>query len=135
MFSRAKEAYRILTHREPNFGPDAVVVDGDSESVKPTKFSSKISKGIELTVFAIGLGYVAGKIEHIFPDVQTKTFLSTATLIGALGVIFGFLTRSLIADIEAKLRLRIHLSETLAPFFGHKLESTVRVLKGTTRGA
>jgi hypothetical protein len=111
-----------------------MVVDEHSESVKPTRFSYKIARFIEAGIFGVGLAYLAGRVERIaFPDIHPKVFMSMATLVASLGVVMAFLGRQVIADIEAKLRIRFHLSETLAPFFGHKLESTYRVLKSTTR--
>ena len=60
MFSRAREAYRILSYREPNFGPDAIIAP---EVKKPVaNFSVKIARTIELLLFA----FVMGKAATIF---------------------------------------------------------------------
>ena len=60
MFSRIREAIRIITHREPNNGPDAVIVDRGK--ITPPRAGLVIAQGIEVLAIAYIFGFFAGKI-------------------------------------------------------------------------
>jgi hypothetical protein len=117
-----------LSHREPTFGPDAVIVPQINPPV--TKFSTKIARTIEVVIFMYAMGFVAGKLgDLMFPTLHPKS-LSLGVLFGGLGLILAFLGHKILGELEIKLKLHLHLSDRIAPFFGHKLDSTFRSLRG-----
>ena len=129
MFSRIREAVRILTYREPQGGPDHVTVERVAISVP--RFGKFIAGFFEVTLGAYAIGYLAGhistRIDKLIPPTRS---LSVTTLAGAVSFLLVYLLHSFRADIEAKLRAHLNLTELLAPYFGHRLENAARILKG-----
>src|SRR5260370_838898 len=126
MFSRIREAARIITYREPQNGQDFAIM----ECVKPRVSAAgrAIANFFEVftVVYIIGrlAGPLAGKLEHLIPGPVALT-----TLVGSLGALLMLLVHWLRNDIQQKISSHINLTDTLAPFFGHKLDNTFRVLR------
>lgn len=129
MFSRIREATLILAYREPESGEDAVIVEH-----KPASFPAAgkvISQVIEVFALVYSLAFVAGRVgEHLNKLIPPMRSVSTETLAGAVGVLLVMTLHSVRDDIEKKIRARINLSELLAPYFGHRIDNTLRTLKG-----
>ncbi len=130
MFSRIKEAIRIVTYREPEHGPDAVIVD--HQAAGSSRTGRIIAAGIEVLIVVYVLAYIAGRIgERLSKIIPTShSSVSVATIAGAVGVLLALIVHSIKNDIETKIRARINLAEVLAPYFGHRLDYAIRVLKG-----
>lgn len=127
MFSRIRETYRILTYHDHG-GPDAVIVP---ESITPEpKTSRAISNTIEITVVAMVAGYGSGKILYALHTLTGKPSVYSATLTGAVAVLLFIVYEMLTGHLQALLKQKLALGERLAPFFGHKLDETFRVLRG-----
>ena|SRR5947209_8016709 len=130
MFNRIKEAARILTYREPRSGADAVIVSHVQES--PSGPGKVISYILEVLIIVYGIGHIAAPLASALSRFMSgkHTSTSTAILAGALGALLALMTNAIRQDIEQKIRLRLNLSELLAPFFGKKLDNVLRVMKG-----
>jgi hypothetical protein len=77
---------------------------------------------------------LAGRIGVIVDKaLPHKYSTATNTIIGAVGVLLVLILHWIRDDIERKIRAQIHLSDTLAPYFGHRLERAGRILKGSVR--
>ncbi|MGD0759204.1 MAG: hypothetical protein ABR921_09885 [Candidatus Sulfotelmatobacter sp.] len=127
MFNRIKEAVRILGYREPETGADAVFVE--SVQTSPTPAGKHISHFFEALIAIYGVGYLAGRIGNLIATAApSQHSVSVGTLIGVLGALLMLVVHWLRADIEQKVRERIHLADMLAPFFGRKLDNVSRVL-------
>ena len=131
MFSRIREAIRIVTYREPESGVDAVFV----AHVEPSssRYGKTISRFLEGFIALYTVGYAAGKIgDYLWHITNARHFsMSTGTLIGVLAAFLMLIIHWIKADIEAKFRDHFHIANWLAPFFGRKLDSVARVLRGT----
>ncbi len=129
MFSRIQEAFQLLTYREPENGPDAVIVERDTLSA--SRAGKIISHVLEFAMVVCGLAYASGRIgERLSKMIPPARSLSVAIIAGAVGVVLTFIVHSVRDDIEKKIRARINLAEVLAPYFGHRLDNTMRTLKG-----
>lgn len=129
MFSRIREAIRIVNYREPHNGADAVIVEQTPATSRPT--GKLIASLIEWTLLVYSLAYIAGIVsDRLTKFVPATRSVSIGTIAGAVGVLLALVLHSLRDDIERKLRSRIDLAELLAPYFGHRLDYTIRVLKG-----
>lgn len=129
MFDRIREAIRIITYHEPADGPDAVIVERGAET--PSKVGKTISRVIEFVVVFYALAYAAGSVgERLSRIIPPTRSVSVATLAGAVGILLVYIVNSIRNDIESRIRARINLAEMLAPYFGHRLDYTIRVLKG-----
>jgi hypothetical protein len=129
MFSRLQEALRILTYHEPHDGSDAVIVE--RKTTVPSRPGIVISHVLEFFIVVYVLSNVAGRIvERLLKIVPATHSVSLSTLAGAVGVVLAFVLHSVRDDIEKKLKAHLNLSEVLAPYFGHRLDYTIRVLKG-----
>jgi hypothetical protein len=133
MFSRIKEAIRIITYHEPDTGPDVVIVP--EVNTPPTPQGIMISRATEVLIAASTIGWAAGRIGDYLLNLgfAKHLSLSTATIIGSVGVLLTMVVSWIGKDIEMKLRSRIKIADALAPFFGRKLDNVVHVLKGTGR--
>ncbi len=129
MFSRIKDATRIITYREPATGPDAVIVERDRPTT--TAAGKVISHVFELLVVVYALAHAAAYItDHLTKIIPATRSVSLGTIAAAIGVLLAFVMHQLRDDIEQKIRAHINLSELLAPYFGHRIDRTIRVLKG-----
>jgi hypothetical protein len=129
MFSRIREATKIIGYREPQHGPDFVIAEHHAPTTSPA--GRAISNILEVLIAIYTLGYAAGYIsEHLTKLIPSTRSVSINTLTGAIGVLLVLVLNSFRDDIEKKIRARINLADILAPYFGHRLDHTFRVLKG-----
>jgi hypothetical protein len=134
MFSRIREALRIITHREPENGADAVIVE--RESTTPSRAGFFIAHTVEILAIAYLFGYVAGKIgPFLYKLVPHPHLASVSTIIVALGFLLAMWLHSIRADLEKHLRAHLDLGNALAPYFGHRLTNAIRTMKGSVRAA
>jgi H+/Cl- antiporter ClcA len=134
MFSRIQNAIQIVTYRESETGGDAVIVE--RETVTPSRPGKIIAGFVELLVAVYTIGYLAGRIgDHISKSIPDSHSVSLGTLTGAVAVFLMLTLHWIREDIEKKIRARLNLVDVLAPYFGHRLDYTVRVLKGSVRAA
>lgn len=135
MFSRLRRTYHILTYKAPDDGPDLVIVP--EPEVYPSKTSKSIAGLIEIGVlfccfFVVGL--IAGKIEPLLHPLWSKRPDASLVAVGTLAAFLLWLGHLIVNQIHGRigryLRLQMKLSERLAPYFGQRLDSTIRVLRG-----
>jgi hypothetical protein len=134
MFSRIRETIRIITYREPQNGADALIVERAEIAASPQgKF---IARMLEVVPVIYILGYVAGSIgSHISKIVPPMHSASLTTIAGAVGVLLGLILQWVKEDVQEKIRARLNLADVLSPYFGHRLENTIRILKGSVRAS
>lgn len=134
MFSRIREAFRIITHRESECGVDAVIVE--RENTAPSRAGVYIAHVLEFIFLAYLFGFFAGRIGAlIYKFVPHPRIASLSTVIGAIGFLLAIWIDSIRNDIEKHLRARLHLGTILAPYFGHRLTNAIRTMKGSVRVA
>jgi hypothetical protein len=131
MFSRIKEAKRIISFRESDLGPYPDVVIEQRKPAKTTKAGRTIAYLFEFAFVVLVLARIAGYIglhlEKLIPAVHS---VSLTTLAAAIGIVLTLLLDTVRNDILSRVRGRIKLVELLAPYFGHRLDNTIRVLRG-----
>jgi hypothetical protein len=133
MFSRIKEAIRIISYRESDSGPDAVI---ECEApTTPTPEGKFISRALEFFIAASTIGWVSGRIGEYLLGVGFAKHISVSvsTLIGAVAVLLAMIVSAIGKDLEMKLRSQVRIADALAPFFGRKLDEAVSALKGSMR--
>jgi len=128
MFNRLRYAVTVLRgHRlEPITSPDVVFVENEPT---PTKRSSKIlGDMIEIALFGCSIAYVGHFIGSVvFPGKSSASVGTWSSVIGAaLAIIYNYFLEGVNRRIKADLRL----GQKLAPYFGHKLDSAYRTIKG-----
>jgi len=134
MFGRIQETIRILSYREPTHVPDAAIVEATSPT--PTKAGRTIARLIEATVLVIAIGYLSEfallHLNRLIPtDKHSSAFITAVA--GSLGAVLVLIVGWLRNDLERKIQGKIHLARFLAPFFGNKIDRTLRVLKAKPR--
>ncbi len=128
MFSRIKDAIRIITYREPVVhGPDTLIVE--HAPLASTVAGRRIAKFAEFSVALYLIAHVSGPITKFIEHQLGKPSASTTT-VAVVGAVVMFIANALREDIEAKLRSHIKLADSLAPFFGKRMHNSFRVLKG-----
>jgi hypothetical protein len=134
MFSRIREAVRIITHREPENGADAVIVE--QENTASSRAGTFIAHFLEFFILAYLFGFFAGRIGPIiYKFVPHPHIASVSTIIGAIGFLLAVWLHSIRNDIEKHLRAQLDLAKVLAPYFGHRLTNAIRTMKGSVRVA
>ena len=129
MFSRIREAIRILSYKPEKHVPDIVVIN-EASIPSPSRFGKVISVVIEDGLLIVAIGILAGKIGSALHHAVPGKSLSIATIAGALGALFAWMFHRFMNDLKIRLKSQINLSEKLAPYFGHKLDATYRLLRG-----
>lgn len=133
MFSRIKEAKRILKYREPETGADAVIVE--RRTVKVPRTGIVISSGIEGFIVVWVIGYAVSGLVRLMPHLPVGPRHVSVALVGSLGAVLMLVIHWIRQDIEAKIKKHFHLADALAPFFGRKLDSAFRVVRGAVRAS
>ena len=134
MFSRIREAARIIAYREPEIGPDAVIIARAKGTPSPS--GMRVARFIEALVAIYGIGWFAAFLsDRLFKAIPSKHFSSATVLAASLAVFLLMLLHWIRADLEQKFRTHLHLADTLAPYFGKRLDTASRVLRGTARAS
>lgn len=134
MFSRIREALRIITYRAPENGPDAVIVERDNTS--PSAAGHRVARLIEATIGVYTIGKLAAFIgDRLIKVIPDKQFTSTTVLAGCVAALLLVIFSWIRQDLEEKFRAHLHLADTLAPYFGKRLENASRVLRGSARAS
>jgi hypothetical protein len=129
MLSRIQDAIRTIAYREPETGQDAVIVEHKAPTA--TGAGKVISHTLELVLVVYVLADIARYIsDHVTKMIPATRSVSVGFVAGAAGVLLAFVLHQLRDDIQGKIKARLNLSELLAPYFGHRLDYTIRVLKG-----
>jgi hypothetical protein len=129
MFTRLRETYHILTYNEKASGPDAVIVEEQKTSI--SNASRRIARFIEVILVSYAAGFGMTKIW----DVSARFFsgkhsVSVAALMSAVAILSYLAVEAINGQFQATLRQRLDIADKLAPYFGHKLDETFRVLRG-----
>jgi hypothetical protein len=131
MFSRIREAHRILTYREPDDGSTVIV---ERSPMQPTIAGKRIGNLFEMLIVVYGIGWIAAHVgEPLFRYIPFTHFTSTSVFVGSIAAFFLMLAHWLRDDLQQKFRAHIHVEDTLAPYFGERLHRAYSVLKGTGR--
>jgi hypothetical protein len=128
MFSRIREAIRIIGYREPNCEAPFVIQE-HIEPPPPSVTGRRIAYLIQVAFAIYIIGRVSGPIGKELILLLPGHAVSL-TVAGGTGALLMWTIDWLRNDIQTKLRLHLNLDDKLAPFFGHKLENVFRVLKG-----
>jgi len=130
MFARLKETIRILSYRPPTVhGPDAIIVE-KSKSPPTSRFGRSIAFFLEGFILISAIGFAAGHLGKTLEGLPLpKTGVSLATLAGALGALLLWIFHALVNQLQGAVQKRLNLADKLAPYFGHKLEETVRTIR------
>ncbi len=130
MFSRIRYAARVLSYSPPKVDkydePDIVFEEEPRQEV--TKLSKVIGSLVEVFLVSLTIGLVSAPVIHrLFPN-KEKVGLATAT--GIAAAILAFIAQRFLADLNARIRLKLKIGERIAPYFGHKILRTVQTLRG-----
>jgi hypothetical protein len=132
MFSHIKEAIRTVTYRDSPDDPDIVIAERAEPAIPVA--GRRISRLIEGFVIVSIVGPIAAfaglQLDHLIP----RGSVTLTTIAGTVGVFLGLAVNWLRTDIERNISSHVNLADALAPFFGHRLDETFRILKGSTRG-
>jgi hypothetical protein len=131
MFTRLNETIRILTYREPTReygGPDVLFIEHKEPLV--TKPGAKIARIIQVTAIVFIIGIVVGPLVNSVSHVLRGRSPSLTVVAGSLGAILAILFEETRSQIAGAIQGHLHLESTLAPFFGKRLDRTIRALKG-----
>ncbi len=137
MFKRIRETKRVLSYRlvktSPSETPDILIVAVTGVSLNKT--SRSVAKLMESALFVVLMGIGAKLIGQGVSHITQQKVVSLVTVVGLLGSLLGYVGHATLQQFRKKLQEHFKVSERLAPYVGHKLHSTLRILKGVTRSA
>jgi len=128
MFDRLKEAIQVLSFREPSIDADIVIV-AEAEPVPPSQVSRYIARVIEGTVGAIFIGFGAARIVEFVTHAIGRPSVSI-TAVGATGALLFWIWHQLLGVLQTRVQGFLKFEEKIAPFFGHKINTAYRILRG-----
>jgi hypothetical protein len=131
MFSHIREVVRIVSYREPQDVPNIVIAER-VDPVVPVA-GKHIARFFEIVAIVYVIGLVAGPLGDRLGHLIPARTVGMTSVVGAVGALLMLIVNWLRADIEHNIRLHINLGNTLAPFFGRRLDNTFRILGGSTR--
>jgi len=102
------------------------------ERVEPSVSAAgrAISQFFEVFVAVYVISYIAGPLAREIDKLIPNRSVAMTTIAAAVGAIFMYIVDWLRADLQLKISSRVNLTDKLAPFFGHRLDNTFRVLRG-----
>lgn len=128
MFDRLKEAIQVLSFREPSNDVDIVFVS-EAEPLPPPQVSRYIARVIEGTVAAVFIGFSAARIVEFVTHAIGRVSVSI-TAVGVTGALLFWIWHQLLGVLQTRAQGFLKLEEKIAPFFGHKMNTAYRILKG-----
>ena len=135
MFTRLRETYRILSYREPNegpHGPDVHFVRHEPERFSKVRLS--VANLVQVSVVVYVISNLATPFSNAFEQLLRGHHAPTVTSVaGGLGALLVFAFHWLRQQLEGAIQKKVRLEEILAPYFGRRLENTIRTLKGAPR--
>jgi hypothetical protein len=130
MFNRIRYAVKVLSYSAPTppkaEQPDILFVEEDQPLVN--KVSFRIATFVEFFVVSVVIGVATVPVIHALFPAKEKNGLATIT--GIAAALLAFIGRHFLADLEARIRLNLRLSEKIAPYVGHKITRTLQILRG-----
>ena len=133
MFSRIREVVRVLSYREPHNNACFVFEEHNEPKALATgqRIASVMVGTLAVYVVALLSGPVSFAIQHLVPGRS----VAMITLAGGVGALMMWMVETVRKEILQNIRTHIRLEERLAPFFGHRLESVFRALRGSTHAS
>jgi len=129
MFGRILEARRILKHQYEPIHPDSEPT-GPSKLEYPTSESRFSSFGGKLFEGAFFFAVVAACGKYAGAWLHSKVELSVSTLTALVSGLAAIIGQRLLDEANHKLLLQLKIGQRLAPYFGHRLERSYKILKG-----
>jgi hypothetical protein len=110
-------------------GPDAVIVER-KPAVPVSGFSKLIAFVIEAAILVSAVGFIAGRLGAFISHMHPVKAVSTFTVVGVVSALLLWITEQFIARFQLFLKVKLNIADKLAPYFGHKLDETYRIIRG-----
>ena len=130
MFTRLRGTISVLRYArvEATNHPDVIFVE--EKQLEPSRISRAIGAFIGGFILITAVGYIVRLLGHLVSPGNTAVSVSRTTLAAIVGgLLYIFFDRQIHSWIDS-VQVRFRITDRLAPFFGHKLEETFRILKG-----
>ncbi len=124
MFKRIRQTIKILSYKNEPIHPD--FPSSATDEVEVTRISRTIGGFIEACIILLAAGFVGRYLHDLSPG--GRTALSTGVLTGVATALLALLGNWLFDSLNERVRLSLKLGERLAPYFGHKLTESLRIL-------
>ncbi len=124
MFRKIRHTAYIIGYRHKATHPDLPPMAQAPKTV--SRISLTIGSVIQLFIIVFAIGLMAARASKLlFPH---ELRLSLETLSGIFGALAMIIAQYVLRAIESSLHSK--MGNPLAPYFGHKIEETVRTIKG-----
>lgn len=127
MFRKFRETVHILTYRHVPIHP---IPSPETEGIQPpSKISLRVGAFVQIWLIALVFGSVGALVSKSVFSHQSE--LSITTLTGIAGAVAALIGQWVVKSGENIIREK--LGNPLAPFFGYKIDETVRIIRGRSR--
>ena len=132
MLNRIRETVRILTYRDKR--PAADIPDMEVRPESPdsaTPAGKRIARIIESLTLVLVAGIGGERIAYFFTHLldNQKQHTALPTLAGVVAALLVIVVNWLVRDLHTVLHMRLNLRTHLAPYFGHRLDNAIRILR------
>ncbi|MGH9670259.1 MAG: hypothetical protein ACRD3A_09120 [Terriglobales bacterium] len=132
MFTRIRQAYRILSSKDigppAHLCPDVVFVDEDA--AEPNRGGKLVAGLLEALLLAIVAGWLGTRLTLLIEALRGRETASLTAVGIVAALLFGLLHQLTEHNLVKGLQLHLKFEERLAPYFGHRIDNAIRMLRG-----
>jgi len=127
MLRRIKQAIETFEKRKPAaHDPDIIFVEEQKQEL--TRLSRFLGTSIESLILSMGAAFIGYFVEKLLTP--KHVVLSVGAVTGLASGIALLILNHAFHSMNHRIGLQLRLGERLAPYFGHRLYHTYRVLRG-----
>lgn len=129
MFRRLREAKRVLTYRQtPNAQDRPDITEFVADGLQATKAGRTIGGIVEVFVIFVLLGATLHRVFFWMFGGDHSPTVSLA-VVGVLSVAMLWAINAITDKFNRLAMLKLRIQERVAPFFGHRIDRTLRTLR------
>ncbi len=128
MFNRVRHAAHVLSSSpvDPYEHPD--IAFEEEQPVETNRVSRSIGGLIEIMLIGFVIGtFAAPLLARLWPLTKVAADVNRTTAI--LAAILGMLAMYCVDKFQAEIRRQLNIGDTIAPYFGHRISRTIKILR------
>jgi hypothetical protein len=131
MFNRIRYAARVLSNHPVNPYEQPDIAFEEEKPVEVTRVSRAVGSLIEVAVLSVVIGLVAAPfLVRIWRTWTVHPWADVDHITAVIAAVLAILSSQLIERCKQAIGSHLKIGDRVAPYFGHKITSTIRTLRG-----